>query len=320
MRRILFLILLLLQTVALCAQVQTVTRKPKKTTSPVVAQPKPKAKPTAKPKAKQKKVQSTPKHASSEEASLVSDSIAEFEPAIQPEVPEKDSVAIIIENLLANMVHVDGGTFMMGATKEQPQKDVGKLEKPVHQVTLSDYYIGKYEVTQEEWFAVMDSNPSYFKGPRCPVEQVSWDDCQEFIKRLNAMTGLTFRLPTEAEWEFAARGGNKSRGYMYAGSNDVESVAWKSYSSQTQTHPVGEKLPNELGLYDMSGNVQEWCNDWSGRYSSKPQTNPQGSSSDMFRSFRGGGWGSDSEGCRVSDRSLARPSDRSLSRGFRLAL
>jgi len=152
------------------------------------------------------------------------------------------------------MVFVEGGTFMMGATSEQ-ESDAFDWEKPAHRVTLSDFYIGKYEVTQAQWKAVMGSNPSYFKGDNLPVERVSWGDCQEFIRKLNERTGLTFRLPTEAEWDYAARGGNRSRGYKYSGSDDPDEVAWYWDNSGIKTHPVGQKRANELGLYDMSGNV-----------------------------------------------------------------
>ena len=217
------------------------------------------------------------------------------------------------------MVSVDGGTFTMGGTSEQGS-DADSDEKPTHQVTLSDYSIGKTEVTQALWEAVMGSNPSSCKGNNLPVEQVSWDDCQTFISKLNAMTGQKFRLPTEAEWEYAARGGNKSRGYKYSGSNSIGDVAWYWVNSGSNTHPVGTKAPNELGIYDMSGNVWEWCSDWYGSYSSASQTNPKGPNSGSFRVFRGGSWDYSARGCRVSYRGFNNPGYRYNALGVRLAL
>ena len=215
---------------------------------------------------------------------------------------------------------VDGGTFTMGATREQQNPD--SEERPTHRVTLSDYYIGRFEVTQALWQHVMGENPSYYKSnSRNPVEQVSWDDCQRFISRLNQMTGQRFRLPTEAEWEYAARGGNKSRGYQYSGSNNIGDVAWYLDNSGDQTHVVGTKQANELGLYDMSGNVLEWCQDWYGSYSSGAQTNPQGPTSGSHRVIRGGSWWCDARFCRVALRSGLSPGRRDDdSLGFRLAL
>lgn len=225
----------------------------------------------------------------------------------------------VLERLIADMVKVEGGTFTMGATSEQG-KDAHDNEKQAHQVTLSDYYIGKYEVTQELWTAVMGSNPSRFTGTNnLPVETVSWNDCQQFIDRLNSMTGLRFRLPTEAEWEYAARGGNKSKGYKYSGSNNVKEVAWYEKNSGRGTHAVGTKQPNELGIYDMSGNVLEWCSDWYGNYSSSSQTNPTGPTSGSYRVLRGGSWNHIARGCRVSFRSYDNPYDR-FNIGFRLVV
>ncbi len=215
------------------------------------------------------------------------------------------------------MVFVKGGRFKMGATAEQG-KDAYKDEKPVHSVTVSDFYIGKYEVTQAQWEAVMGKNPSYFKGDNHPVENVSWNDVQKFIKKLNAKTGKRYRLPTEAEWEYAARGGDQSKGYKYSGSNDIGSVAWYTNNSGKQTHPVGQKQPNELGLYDMSGNVYEWCSDWYGRYSSGLQTNPTGPAKGSDRVLRGASWNILAWCCRVSDRSHISPSGRGSYYGFRL--
>ena len=227
----------------------------------------------------------------------------------------------IIQNIMNNMIYVEGGTFMMGATSEQGT-DASDGEKPVHQVTLSSFSIGRYEVTQEEWQAVMDSNPSEFKGSKRPVESVSWDDCQEFIRKLNAVTGKHYRLPTEAEWEYAARGGNRSRGYIYAGSNGLNSIAWYGGNSGHETHEVGGKQPNELGLYDMSGNVWEWCQDWYSSYSSSSQTNPTGPSSGARRVRRGGIWitAASASFCRVSFRYWYAPGLRDNYLGFRLAL
>ena len=185
----------------------------------------------------------------------------------------KNYEVVIAEKENCDWVFVQGGTFEMGEGNEK------------HRVTLSDFYIGKYEVTQREWKEVMGNNPSNFKGDDLPVEQVSWDDIQDYLQKLNAKAGKNYRLPTEAEWEYAARGGNKSRGYEYSGSNSVSSVAW--YNTN-QTHSVGTKQANELGIYDMSGNVWEWCNDWYGDYSSNAQTNPQGPTSGTYRVLRGG--------------------------------
>ena len=224
-----------------------------------------------------------------------------------------------LNKLINNMVYVSGGTFTMGATSEQ-DSDAFDDEKPPHSVTLSSFYICKYEVTQALWRAVMGKNPSRFKGNNLPVEQVSWNDCQTFISRLNNLTGKNFRLPTEAEWEYAARGGNRSRGYKYSGSNTLPDVAWYEDNSGSKTHPVGSKSPNELGLYDMSGNVWEWCSDWYGTYSSTAQTNPTGSSSGSNRVDRGGGWGNDSWICRSSNRSFSSPDYRDRNMGLRLAL
>ncbi|MBQ7309900.1 MAG: SUMF1/EgtB/PvdO family nonheme iron enzyme [Alistipes sp.] len=214
------------------------------------------------------------------------------------------------------MVFVKGGMFTMGATSEQGS-DADSDETPTHSVTLSDFYIGKYEVTQAQWRAVMGNNPSYFKGDNLPVECVSWNDIQKFIKKLNAQTGKNFRLPTEAEWEYAARGGNQSRGYKYSGSNDRNN-AWYKDNSSSKTHPVGQKQPNELGIYDMSGNVWEWCQDWYGSYSSSSQTNPTGPSSGSIRVLRGGGWGIFARNCRVSYRSYYSPVFSRDNYGFRL--
>ena len=215
-------------------------------------------------------------------------------------VGNKRSRDEIIQQLIRNMVYVEGGTFTMGATSEQGS-DAQYSEKPAHDVTVSSFYIGMYEVTQEEWQAVMNNNPSRFKGTNRPVETVSWNDCQVFIHKLNSMTGKQFRLPTEAEWEFAARGGSKSCGYKYSGSNIVGNVAWYWDSANHKTYNVGKKSPNELGLYDMSGNVGEWCNDWFHLYHSS-QYDSKGSSSGHYRVIRGGTYASSQNGCRVSAR------------------
>jgi formylglycine-generating enzyme required for sulfatase activity len=216
------------------------------------------------------------------------------------------------------MVFVRGGAFTMGATSEQGG-DCDGDEKPAHQVTLSDFHIGKYEVTQAQWNVIMDSNPSHFKGDDLPVENVSWDEVQEFIRRLNTKTGKNYRLPTEAEWEYAARGGANSNNYKYSGSNNIGDVAWYKDNSESMTHPVGTKQANELGLYDMSGNVREWCQDWWENYSSDSQTNPSSPASGSFRVNRGGSWISDAGDTRVSGRSGDAPGFRSIILGFRLA-
>lgn len=226
---------------------------------------------------------------------------------------------ITVGDVSFTMVRVEGGTFQMGATSEQGEY-VYDDEKPAHQVTLSPYYIGETEVTQALWEAVMGSNPSNFKGSKRPVEQVSWDDCQEFIQKLNQKTGKKFRQPTEAEWEYAARGGNKSQGYKYSGSNNLKKVAWFDDNSSSQTHDVKTKQANELGLYDMSGNVWEWCQDRKGDYSSGSQTNPVGPSSGSIRVNRGGGWNYDAGRCRVSIRGYDAPGYRRNDLGLRLAL
>jgi formylglycine-generating enzyme required for sulfatase activity len=216
------------------------------------------------------------------------------------------------------MVRVRGGTFTMGCTSEQGN-DCDDNEKPAHSVTLSDFYIGKYEVTQKQWQAVTGSNPSRFKGDNLSVEGVSWEDVREFIRKLNAQTGKKYRLPTAAEWEYAARGGVQSRGTKYGGSNTVDDVAWYYGNSDNAPHPAGEKSPNELGLYDMSGNVWEWCSDWYGDYGSSSQTHPAGPASGSDRVLRGGSWGSDARHVRVPVRRGSTPDFRAGNLGFRLA-
>ena len=223
------------------------------------------------------------------------------------------------------MIFVEGGTFTMGCTDDECRED----EEPAHQVTLSSYYIGKYPVTQAQWKAVIGSNPSHHNGCNdCPVEEVSWEDAQEFINKLNELTGKNYRLPTEAEWEYAARGGNKSQGYKYSGSNDINEVAWYYENSEGTPHPIGTKVPNELDIYDMSGNVFEWCNDWYATYTEDAQVNPQGSTEGLERVCRGGAfeeqWFWDHYFApypyRVSGRASCYPSYRGHGFGFRVAL
>ena len=178
--------------------------------------------------------------------------------------------------------------------------------------------MGKYEVTQGLWKAVMGNNRSYFKsGDNYPVENVSWDDCQEFISKLNSLTGKNFRLPTEAEWEYAARGG---QGFKYSGSNNLDEVAWYIDNSGSKTHAVGLKKPNAMGLYDMNGNVWEWCSDWYGNYSGDAVSNPLGANSGSYRVLRGGSWLGNGFNCRVSNRFNNSPSFRYIYLGLRLCL
>ena len=226
----------------------------------------------------------------------------------------------VLQQLIDSMVRVDGGTFTMGATTEQECYFVTKINTPPHKVCLSNYIIGKTEVTQEQWESVMGSNPSYFKGSNLPVENVSWNDCQEFIKRLNQLTGMNFRLPTEAEWEYAARGGNKSSGYKYSGQDKNIRVAWYYLNSREKTHKVATKSSNELGLYDMSGNVWEWCSDWYGDYGNSSQINPTGSSKGSKRVMRGGSWSAPLHCCKVAYRSSEEPSNSDCYTGLRLVI
>ena len=229
--------------------------------------------------------------------------------------PQGTGDSYIVNGVEFRMVAVEGGTFQMGSQSGNSN------ESPVHQVTLSSFSIGETEVTQELWEAVMGSNPSYFKGPKLPVETVSWNDCQTFITKLNQLTGQTFRLPTEAEWEYAARGGKQSKGYTYAGSNTIGEVAWYESNNSWKTHDVATKSPNELGFYDMSGNVWEWCQDWysSSYYSGSVVDNPQGPSSGSSRVLRGGSWSGAATFCRVAYRGYDTPASAYLNFGFRLA-
>ncbi len=225
------------------------------------------------------------------------------------------------EPVSTEMVFVKGGCFDMGDIFGEGHDS----EKPVHKVCVNDFLIGKYEVTQELWKSIMGNNPSFFSscGVACPVENVSWNDVQEFIRKLNDKTGKSYRLPTEAEWEFAARSGGMKE--KYAGTNsdiDLERYAWYDFNSNKATHPVGQKEPNSLGLYDMSGNVWEWVSDWSSitYYKISPRDNPQGPSSGGNRVCRGGSWDSVPQLLRTAYRRSLAPVYKDSRRGFRLLL
>ena len=256
-------------------------------------------------------------------------------PAVHPSEPIKTVTAAKRNGEVWNpdgfeMVFVEGGTFTMGCTLEQ-EDDCNRNEKPSHQVTVSDFYIGKYEVTQAQWKEVMGTTvreqrdkentelPIRGEGDNYPMYYVSWDEAQEFIRRLNVETGKQYRLPTEAEWEFAARGGSSSRGYKYSGGNTAGAVAWFSENSNESSHPVGTKSSNELGIYDMSGNVWEWCSDWYGNYSSNAQTDPRGPSSGTERVVRGGSYVNFERIVLASSRRRITPDVRGDALGFRLA-
>ena len=322
-KHIILTLLLMLCPIGMAAQ-STITRnKPK----PAVTKPKPATKPKAKPKSAPRRnsthhsSNTSRTNSTSSTSSTNSTSNINSTSSINStnSTSSTDSLSAELDKLINNMVYVSGGTFTMGGTSEQGS-DTESDEKPTHSITLSSYYICKYEVTQALWRAVMGSNPSNFKGDNLPVECVSWNDCQTFINRLNSYTGRNFRLPTEAEWEFAARGGNYSRHYKYSGSNYIGDVAWYDDNSGNRTHPVGTKQPNELGLYDMSGNVWEWCSDWYGSYSSYSQSDPTGANSGSYRVERGGSWYGYARYCRSSDRGSDSPGDSDYGLGLRLVL
>ena len=247
---------------------------------------------------------------------------------VQPRAPANESIETPLVTVSTldftespygmEMTYVRGGTFLMGCTPEQGN-DCYDYEDSLRMTTIGDFYIGKHEITQSQWEAVMGGNPSNFKGNNLPVENVSWIDAQEFIGKLNAATGREYRLPTEAEWEYAARGGRQTRGYKYSGSSDVGEVAWYEGNSENMTHPVGTKKANELGIYDMSGNVWEWVSDWFGEYESTAQTDPKGPDEGTLRVIRGGGWGSYARGVRLSNYFNNDPGYRYNILGFRLA-
>jgi len=237
----------------------------------------------------------------------------ETAPAVKPSLDYTESQYGI------EMAYVLGGMFLMGCTPEQ-EEDCYDYEESPRLVNVSDFYIGKHEVTQAQWEAVMGGNPSHFKGDDLPVENVSWEDAQAFIGKLNAATGREYRLPTKAEWEYAARGGRQTRGYRYSGSNEVREVAWYEGNSDNKTHPVGTKKANELGIHDMSGNVWEWVSDLFGDNGDAATPNTEVSDKGAFRVIRGGGWGSYARGVRVSNLFNNDPGYKYNILGFRLAM
>ena len=227
---------------------------------------------------------------------------------------KSDSMNALIE---PEMVYVEGGTFQMGSNRYLN-------EQPVHAVTLNSFNIGKYEVTQAQWKAVMGYNPSFFcrcDCDNCPIENITFSDVKRFISELNRQTGKNYRLPTEAEWEYAAKGGKQSKGYAYSGSNNLNQVGWFGVISENKTHAVGSRIANELGIHDMSGNVEEWCSDGYGDYNSKSEMNPTGATSGWDKVIRGGSWQSSEILCRTAARNRG---DAALSKGsnigFRLVL
>ncbi len=230
-------------------------------------------------------------------------------------IDPNDSTVYALEEFpdVSEMVLVQGGTFKMGGEDGDYGQTAEDAEKPKHDVTISDFYIGKYEVTQEEWEEIMGSNPSNFKLPNGPVENVSWDDAQEYINKINVKTGKHYRLPTEAEWEYVAIGGSLSGGYTFSGSNDADAVAWYESNSEGHTHEVGQKQANELGIFDMSGNVSEWCSDWYSEsyYKESPTQNPQGPNTGNQRVLRGGSF-SDSNSDYNYSSNVLRSSCRSV--------
>lgn len=228
------------------------------------------------------------------------------------QIPVKNGITI-------DMVRVKSGRLVMGATREMGSRFNSEI--PRHEVAITEnFYIGKYEVTQALWKAVMGTNPSFFKGDNLPVENVSWNECKAFITKLNRLTGKRFRLPTEAEWEYAAYGGPENQGYMFSGGNDQTKVACYAGNSNGKTKPVGSKQPNELGIYDMSGNVAEWCQDWFGKYTSGLKTNPKGPSTGTLKIYRGGSYKSEAWYVNCIYRSKANTNTKQNSIGFRLAL
>ena len=233
-----------------------------------------------------------------------------------------DTQTFTVSGVEFTMVKVEPGTFMMGAI--DGDLEVTNREKPAHQVTLTKpFYMAQTEVTQELWMAVMSANPSYFsEGSNLPVEQVSYNEALEFCSRLSDLTGHTFTLPTEAQWEYAARGGQNAPATptVYAGSSELDAVAWYTDNCDGTTHAVGSKAPNELDLYDMSGSVREWCLDWYGDYSATAQTDPQGPSTGTNRVARGGGWASWARECRIPDRMDFYPGNKYGDTGFRIVM
>ncbi len=229
-------------------------------------------------------------------------------------------VKAALQQIEANMVAIDGGTFTMGCVNPQ-DSECYYWEKPRRTITVNTFYMNKFAVTQREWKTIMGTEPSNKSCPDCPVVNVSWYDAQMFINKLNQLTEKNYRLPTEAEWEYAAKGGNKSHGYKYAGSNNAMEVAWYDTLISHESHPVGKKLPNELGLYDMSGNVWQWCSDWFDEkyYSTGPSNNPKGAASGASRSLRGGSWWGPLKDCRVANRDLYPPDSKDDDVGFRIA-
>lgn len=222
-----------------------------------------------------------------------------------------------------DMSFVQGGSFWMGAqSSNSSSANYDPLafieESPVHKVTVSDFYLCKFEVTQAQWLAAMGNNPSQNIDINSPVEMVTWEDTQEFIDNLNQLTGKKYRLPTEAEWEYAARGGIYNSGNIFSGNNILNSYGWYYSNSESIIHNIGKKLPNELGIYDMSGNVREWCCDWYGAYTMVEETNPIGSEIGMLKTNRGGGWASPSDNCRNSYRQADTPDTKAKDLGFRL--
>ena len=233
---------------------------------------------------------------------------------------QNEEITITANGISFTMVLVEGGQFMMGATDEQAEV-AKRNEFPAHEVTLSTYYISQTEVTQELWEAIMGDNPSVFQGdPMRPVENIDKFDCAKFVDKLTELTGRVFRMPTEAEWEFAARGGNLSSLYRFSGSDDVNAVAWYDFNAGGTTHAVALMAPNELGLYDMSGNVCEWCQDWYYMYDFSPQVNPVGPESGTNNVYRGGSWFVPEVDCRVSSRFDRDPHEKSGDLGLRIVM
>ena len=247
-------------------------------------------------------------------ATMMAQGIIRHKPPVTPSSTKRQSVQPAaspakqqaVAQLIGNMVYVQGGTFTMGRTSSKAYW-CDDSDQPAHQVTVGSFYICKYEVTQKLWKAFMGNNPSWTKADNMPVEWVNWVTAQKFIRKLNAFSGKKFRLPTEAEWEYAARGGNRSHNYLYSGSDDINAVAWWKDNSGDKLHPVGTKRPNELGLYDMTGNAYEWCSDWQEPYQSGAQTNPKGPQTGDWKVMRGGNQSSSESESGVMTRSQCMP-------------